>query len=417
MKNKFPKFLFVVALFFIFPVFSFADTYKISILPADPLTISPNTLSGQMTVQSQNENGEQSKTTEKVTLNFDSSSPTGQFFTVSGGDINKYKYISSGDINRNFSYKDSTEGTFTITVNAKGETTGKEWTATQQITVSSGSAATPGEVLSASDQSPSSESVSSGTESTTEKVSSLNSQLEIVAGNDRTTSPGSPIWFQATVKKNTTGTGPELNWSFGDGNVGVGPTVSHTYKYPGDYVVVLSSRAGDIFSISRLKVKVIKSDLSVKDGGEYLEVSNNGSSEVNLFNWKIENNGKGFVFQPNTIILPHSSIKLDKSLLLMKGFDNSLGISLKNCTGEEVFSVAPTKEVNSGEVSKTLSSIKEMALAVQSEIPKVEIKTEKPKEIIADLQQIATGTEIIYESPKTEGFLKRAWKFVAGLLD
>ena len=132
-------------------------------------------------------------------------------------------------------------------------------------------------------------------ESTT-NVSSLSAQLEIIAGNDRTTSPGSPIWFQATIKKNTTSAGPELNWSFGDGNIGVGSLVSHTYKYSGDYAVVLNARAGDIFSVSRLKVKVVESNLSISDKGEYLEITNNSGAEINLFNWKVENKGRGIYF-------------------------------------------------------------------------------------------------------------------------
>lgn len=283
---------------------------------------------------------------------------------------------------------------------------------------------TSGEVLAAS----TTESSLGG--GSTTNVSSLNAQLEVIAGNDRTTSPGSPIWFQATVKKNTTSINPELNWSFGDGNVGVGPLVDHTYKYPGNYVVVLSAKAGDIFSVSRLKVKVTESNTSVSDKDEYLEISNNGNTEINLFNWKVENKGKGFIFQPNTILLPRSSIKLDKSLLTMKGYDNSLGTCLKNSLGEEIFAVAPIKEVNLSEASKNLEIIKQEFSAVQEKAKNLNLISQnnnpnlqanvvlavavnKNKE-----EQVATGTEnVIYEVPKKENFLGRAWKFLVSLFD
>jgi len=278
-----------------------------------------------------------------------------------------------------------------------------------------------GEVLSANTQSSSGSQSTSG--GTTDKVSSPNSSLEILAGSDRTTSPGSPIWFQATIKKNTTKVSPELNWSFGDGNVGVGPLVSHTYKYPGDYVVVLSVKAGDMFSVSRLKVKVGTPEVLVSDGGEYLEISNKSNNEINLFSWKIENKGKGFIFQPNTIILSKSSIKLDKSLLKMKGLDNSLGTSLKNSLGEEVFSIIPIKEVNLEEVSKNFEIIKNEALVIQSKINNKIVDTSfQTKEVAvyvpnySETKQetnIATNTEnIIYEAPKSESFVAKLTNFI-----
>jgi hypothetical protein len=247
----------------------------------------------------------------------------------------------------------------------------------------------------------------------TTNVSSISGQLEVSAGNDRTTSPGSPIWFQATMKKNTTGASPVLSWSFGDGNVGAGFLVSHEYKYPGDYVVVLIARAGDIFSVSRLKVKVAESSIFVSDEGKYLEISNNGVAEVNLFNWKIESGGKGFIFQPNTIILPHSSIKLDKNLLTMKGLDNSSGISLKNCLKEEIFAIAPVDKIDLTETSKKLENMKQEAMAIQAELPNQQTEIAKNDLVAGSLPEIATSSDnIIYEAPKSGGLISRLTNFI-----
>ena len=344
--------------------------------------------------------------------------------------------MSKNTANRTFYYRDSSEGNFTIIINARGRETLQEWSVTQQIIISSDASQnlpeddSSGEVLGiSSDQSTSSNS-SSG-DSTT-NVSSLNSQLEIMAGNDRTTSPGSPIWFQATMKKNTTKANPNLNWSFGDGNVGVGPLVSHTYKYAGDYVVVLSAKVGEIFSVSRFKVKVINSDIEVLDKGQYLEILNKSNTEINLFNWKIENGGKGFVFQPNTIILPNSSVKFDKSLLKLKGYDNSMGLSLKNYLGEEVFSVPDVKETNLGEISLQMEDIQKQAYSLvnkaiaanlvveNSPIPKEvslsfsgEVKDDFIESAEPILEVLSSSTEnIIYEVPKKEGVFVRLTKFI-----
>lgn len=413
MKKYLPKLLFLTFSFLIFPAVSFAEVSKI-VFTTDPQSIKPNTPSSVIKVQFQDSSGVAQSFGETSKMTFESSSATGNFLNESGNSVSTT--VNSNWTGRTFYYQDSSQGTFSITIGIEG----KDLEVSQQITVSSGATEnnnqnTSGEVLGVSTSTSSNVGSSGGS---TIYISSLNSQLEIVAGSDRTTSVGSPIWFQATVKKNTTGTSPELNWSFGDGNVGVGSLVSHTYKYLGDYVVVLSARAGDMFSVSRLKVKVTGSDISILDKGQYLEITNNSNTEINLFNWKIENQGKGFIFQPNTIILPKSSIKLDKSLLKMKGYDNSLGTVLKNALGEEVFVVAPpvsVKEIDMDEVSKNIENIKNEALVIQSKIgSKIENTKIKTKE--AEKIAVATSTEniqyIIYEAPKSEGVISRLTNFI-----
>jgi len=282
---------------------------------------------------------------------------------------------------------------------------------------------TQGEILDSSDESESSD------KSSLTNVSSLSAQLDVQAGSDRATSPGSPIWFQATIKKNTTKANVDLNWSFGDGNVGVGNLVSHTYKYSGDYVVVLSAKAGEIYSVSRFKVKVAAPDIIVSDGGEYLEILNKSSGEVNLFNWKLESEGKAYIFQPNTIILPKSSIKIDKSILSIKDYGISLGISLKNSLGEEIFFTEPIREVNLEEISKKIEVIKNETVVIKEKaeslgfIPTLgsqqanafsavsTIESEEPD--LIDLPQPVIDTDnVIYEAPKRVSFVAKLTNFI-----
>src|SRR3989344_4338583 len=423
-----------ISLFIIYATSAYAAGVEKIVFTTDPQSIKPNTLSGPMTIQAQDSGGNSFQTPETIDLEFTSSSPSGEFLGSTGNPATSY--MSKNTANRTFYYRDSSEGNFTIIINARGRETLQEWSVTQQIIISSDASQnlpeddSSGEVLGiSSDQSTSSNS-SSGASTT--NVSSLNSQLEIMAGNDRTTSPGSPIWFQATMKKNTTKANPNLNWSFGDGNVGVGPLVSHTYKYAGDYVVVLSAKVGEIFSVSRFKVKVINSDIEVLDKGQYLEILNKSNTEINLFNWKIENGGKGFVFQPNTIILPNSSVKFDKSLLKLKGYDNIMGLSLKNYLGEEVFSVPDVKETNLGEISLQMEDIQKQAYSLvnkaiaanlvveNSPIPKEvslsfsgEVKDDFIESAEPILEVLSSSTEnIIYEVPKKEGVFVRLTKFI-----
>jgi hypothetical protein len=430
MVKPFPKLLFFLIVVFVFPGVSHAQVAKF-VFTTEPQSIKPGELSGPITIQAQDSGGNAFQTPETVDLQFVSTSATGEFLGSTGNPATTY--MSKNTANRTFYYKDSNEGVFTITVNTRGRDSGAELDVSQQITVSSGASSatdlsTSGEVSDSSSSSSSGETSSSG--SSTNNVSSPNSQLEVVAGIDRVTSPGSPIWFQATTKKNTTSASLDFDWSFGDGNVGVGSLVSHTYKFPGDYVVVLSVKAGDIFSVSRLKVKAAESNLSVKDKGEYLEISNNGNTETNLFNWKVENKGKGFIFQPNTIILPKSSVKFDKSLLSMKGLDNSLGVSLKNSTGQEVFSIAPVKEINLREISTNLDNITKEFSVIQEKAKSfgfnskvsdlgAEIKSYQANVLSAvstnegEKEPATTSAEnIIYEAPKQESFISKLTNFI-----
>jgi hypothetical protein len=387
----------VSLLFLVFPAISFAEISQI-VFTTDSQNIQPNILSLPITIQVQDSKGVSSPTPETMDVQFVSTSATGKFLNSSGNPATTY--ISKNTANKSFYYKDSTEGTFTITINIRGRDSGIELDASQNIEVSSGAS----QISNNSDEGSSggSSESSSSRESNT-NVSTPNSKFEISAGTDRATSPGSPIWFQAVIKKNTANSDPVLNWSFGDGNVGSGYLVNHEYKYSGDYVVVLTARAGDIFSVSRLKVKVAEPNIFVTDNGNYFEISNNGNAEINLFNWKIENAGKGFIFQPNTIILPHSSIKLEKNLLMMKGLDNSQELRLKNSFGQKVFAIAHIENLNQE------ASVIQTEFQTSNQNPKI-IKKEAVSEIIPE---VTTSTDnIVYEAPRQVGLISRLTNFL-----
>lgn len=418
--------IFFILILVILPVLVFANLEKV-VFTTDVQTIKPNTLSGPITIQLQDSLGNSYQTSETLDVQFISTSPTGEFLNSSGNPVTTY--MSKNTANKTFYYRDSNEGIFTITVGIRGRDSGIELDANQQITISANSNITTtsnnnGEVLGASVVS----SQSSGSSSLT-NVSTLGEKLEIFAGEDRISSPGSPIWFQAVMKKNTTSINPELNWSFGDGDVGVGALVSHTYKYTGDYVVVLSARAGDIFSVSRLKVRVVDAQIKVQDKGDYLEIFNDSNSELNLFNWKVENQSKGFVFQPNTIILPRSSIKIDKNLLRLKGYDNCQGIALKNSVGATVFVDQSNNDLS--ELNRKLSEAKDTLLDTKikmtSKLNTVPNQYQNANVLNGNFEQpqglsnenslsqddFATSLpEIIYESPQKSNFVSKLTNFI-----
>jgi len=439
MKNSFLNFIFLTFLFLLFPVATFAQVVinEVQLLPTDSRFVelyntsdSDIDLTGWY-IQRKTENGSsfgsfvsstkfENKTigahdyfvisknsnADIVTALTLTESNTIQIKDSGGNVINKIGWGNFGDCDGSCA-PNPAEGQ-SIQKNVSGWITASPTPGVANET----SGISQGEVLGASSDTTSSGGSSSSGESSLTNVSSLSAQLEVQAGSDRASSPGSPIWFQATVKKNTAKTNVDLSWSFGDGNVGAGPLVSHTYKYPGDYVVVLSAKTGEIFSVSRLKVKVGTPDILVSDGGEYLEIQNKSNTEINLFNWKLESGGKAYIFQPNTIILPKSSIKIDKSILSIKGYGISPGISLKNYLGQEVFASDPIKEVNLEEIPKSLVFVSKPSpqqANVFSAVPAIG-KEEPDSE---DLLQPATSTgNIIYEAPKSESFVAKLTNFI-----
>jgi PKD repeat protein len=266
-------------------------------------------------------------------------------------------------------------------------------------------------VLGATTDTSSTPSSTSG--STAPKYSTASSQLEITAGGDRLTAPGSPINFQATIKKNAVSAndGVKFSWSFGDGGVNAGALVNHMYRYPGDYVVVLNASAGNIFAVTRLKVKVVEPKFSLVAGGDFVQLNNDSDYEINLFNWKIVSGGRGFVFQPDTIILPHSKIKLEKSLLTMKGEETGRTF-LKNFLGVEVASIddpLTTEEVK--EASAKISEARNIATVLLSQLQPAQPRVIKAADAPTAVQlaiptstpAASTGT-IIYEIPKRQTF-------------
>jgi hypothetical protein len=334
--------------------------------------------------------------------------------------------MNKGTANRTFYYRDSKEGSFTITVKAIGRETAEVWIATQLINVGSGSASqSQGQVLGDSTVTSNTGSQSATAGAVAPTYATPASQLEVSAGGDRLTAPGSPISFQALIKKNASGNGGlTFAWSFGDGEVGDGSLVTHTYKYPGEYAVILNVKAGNVFGVSRLKVKVMVPEISVSERDDYIEITNNAGSEVNLFNWKIIANHRAFIFQPDTIVLPKTSIKVDKKLLLLKG-EVEVRPTLKNFLGQ-VVARSPKVEIVDPDYQNGSSNINTKTSLINTN--SINQRSKKETGVVAgesvEYQQVLerpTTTEplgkVIYESKKSENFFEKIKGFLGRLFD
>lgn len=424
-----------LTIFLLLPLFVSAQVSKISFTTLEQ-NIKPNTLSEAITIQTQDSSGSSLQTTETLDLEFLSTSATGEFLNSSGNAA--AKTMNANTANRTFYYRDSNQGTFTLTVNATGRTSGEQWSVSQKITVSAdGETAPVGEVLAANTGNSGTQNSQSATSgAATPAYSTPTSQLDVLAGSDRATAPGSPISFQATIKKNNVANSAvSFSWSYGDGNVGEGALVSHMYKYPGEYAVVLNARAGNSFAISRFKVRVLDPKISITDKGDYTEIANETNGEINLFNWKLVKNGQAFIFQPDTIILPKSKMLIDDSLLTMKGQEEGEMV-LKNFLGQVVAkSSTMTDQVQRAELSNKLQSMKLEATALLSTVkpsaaPRgiaVKVSAVKQGEVAGESveyqEMLKEGTsteplgEVIYESPIKKNTFQKVVEWVIQIFD
>lgn len=139
-------------------------------------------------------------------------------------------------------------------------------------------------------------------------------QFTINAGRNRLVTPRTPVLFEARAwfNKNEIFPPSDCRWAFGDGNLVVGMSATHSYLFPGKYNVVLNCRYGTEEAVARTEVQVSEPDVSVVafepglDGG--VSVRNDSKNEVNLSGWKIVSNLNSFKFPEDTIVTAKSKV-------------------------------------------------------------------------------------------------------------
>ncbi len=139
-------------------------------------------------------------------------------------------------------------------------------------------------------------------------------ELEVTAGRPRLGFVGVPLFFEAKTKSSkniSPGNTVSSFWSMGDGTQKAGQFISHTYEFVGEYVVILNSQSGGVSAVSKAKVKIIEPKIIIiSANAEYIEISNRDIYELNLGGFILETNGSRFIIPTDTIISPHSSVKL-----------------------------------------------------------------------------------------------------------
>lgn len=155
--------------------------------------------------------------------------------------------------------------------------------------------------------------------SSTENLSNYSENtFETSAGRPRMALVGSILEFNAkySISSKIPCT-PSFHWVFGDGFESYAKDSTHSYKYAGEYNIILNATCGEYSSVSRTVAKIIKPNIAIVINllGD-VEVVNHGKEEINLGNWKIKGAQKDFIFPQDTIIFGKGNIILSKDSLL-----------------------------------------------------------------------------------------------------
>ena len=376
-----------------------------------PQSISVGVNSDVITVQSQDSSGNSENIAETNDVLFTSTSQTGEFLSTSGNPVTTT--MSKNTANKNFLYRDSTLGTHTITVTFTGRTSLKTFSASQQIDVggsgsnnnsTSTATTTTQSVTTTTTQVSQSTGVSAHSSPAPLSTTENKIDFEISAGRDRLVMVGGPVLFKASATKtqNVSEQNISYSWSFGDGVTGTGDDVRHTYRFAGNYTVVVNGSFSDKQAVSKILVKVVSPDLSIEKVSGGVSVFNKSKSEINLEEWSILGDNKNFIFPKDTLIPAGEKVVFADEVSGISG-DN---IKIINPLGREfATSIHPAvieREVASSDMNKIQAKIDEVKNAV------AKIQTEiSPKAIVVQKENVPIKnnnviTKVIPQNNKDE---------------
>ncbi|MFA4890423.1 MAG: PKD domain-containing protein [Candidatus Paceibacterota bacterium] len=249
-----------------------------------------------------------------------SNSGTGQFSSndTNWNAVDKLTINSNWTI-KNFYYKDSAVGIYTITAKivpgvSCSTMTNQEvqFTAEQSVVVSDGSSG-------------STTVVEPQTQLTTVVGSStswpVEPQIYADAGADKTAVAGADIIFTGKAlgldKKPLDGA--RYLWSFGDGASAEGKSVKHFYKYPGEYIVFLNVSNTEYSAGDGALVKIIPNQLKIIEANsDFIKLKNDSSATLDITGWFLRNGDSlpagGFKFPQTTLIKNGATLIIDSSI-------------------------------------------------------------------------------------------------------
>lgn len=101
-------------------------------------------------------------------------------------------------------------------------------------------------------------------------------------------------------------------WNFGDATTAAGETVTHTYAYPGNYVVQVAGEFARHSATARIELTVVPANLSLMrtEQGD-VQINNDAPYEIDLSGFTIRST-RSFILPERTILLPRATITVPR---------------------------------------------------------------------------------------------------------
>jgi hypothetical protein len=113
-------------------------------------------------------------------------------------------------------------------------------------------------------------------------------------------------------------TNGRIIWSFGDGTTGEGYYLTHSWKFPGEYMIVVEASSGVFNGSFRQKIYISKADVEIlgfKEGEDgFVELRNNSKDDIDLSYWILNDKNKQFVFPKNTVVPAYSTTTIPNTV-------------------------------------------------------------------------------------------------------
>lgn len=154
--------------------------------------------------------------------------------------------------------------------------------------------------------------------------------MAVYAGEDRHVTAGADSVFKGEGigidKEPLSEHAVRWRWNFGDGVVTHGKRVTHTFSYPGTYVVELSVSNESMFeSVSdRVVVTARPAQVTIVEAtNQYIEIKNSDTVELDISRWLLTDGVRVFSIPEGSYILPGMSVRFSASVTNLQGGGNT----------------------------------------------------------------------------------------------
>lgn len=170
------------------------------------------------------------------------------------------------------------------------------------------------------------------------------------AGSDLIALAGQEIGFDGSKSTDPDKDILSFFWNFGDGVTSEEIKPTHTFLYPGNYLVVLEVSDGKIKSTNQITVTIYSQGIVVNEFlpnpkgddkiGEWIEIRNSGDLMADLSGWQLDDEKEGsqpFIFPNNSLLSSHQHLVLSRQ---------TTGLALNN-DGDKVRLLYPNGQIAS----------------------------------------------------------------------